>query len=226
MPAHDSAILAMGYSLTLLGAPILLLTTKITGRNSLAWPFRLSLWAVAGVAIGIARFTTHGDGSLGWMAPSWRTAFGAATASVGTLVAAPILNYIQDKFGKQNIFRNVTFMEIISLSIPYRLFLVVTAAVTEEIVYRGFAIGVGENILGSRALAVALSLLVFVAAHFRWGLAHMLSVLWAAIVLTTLFVVTYDLLACIAAHAALDLIGLVIAPAVMAARDRRAAHRL
>jgi hypothetical protein len=55
MSLHNSSILAFGFALALLGAPILLLVTKFAAGNSLGLPFRLSLWALAGVAIGIAR---------------------------------------------------------------------------------------------------------------------------------------------------------------------------
>ena len=94
-----------------------------------------------------------------------------------------------------------------------------TAAVTEEVLYRGFAIGVGAQILGNLTAAVGISLAAFVGAHFRWGLLHMASVLWAAVVLTALFLVTRDLWACIAAHGVIDLIGLVVAPAMLERRN-------
>jgi membrane protease YdiL (CAAX protease family) len=221
MLSHNFPILAFGLAIALFGAPMLLLTTRLAGGNSLGLPFRMSLWTLAGIALGIALLAmTHGDLSLGLLAPSWRTAIGAVCAMFITCAAWPIIQKVQERLGKKTIVQNETFRELIALSIPYRLFLVATAAVTEEVLYRGFAIGAGGEILGNLPAAVALSLITFVGGHFRWGLAHMLSVLWAAITLTALFVITRDLLACIVAHAAIDLMGLVVAPAAMALRAR------
>jgi membrane protease YdiL (CAAX protease family) len=221
MPSHNLPILAFGLALALFGTPILLLTTRFAGGNSLGWPIRLSLWALGGAALGIARSVMKNwDITLGLLAPSWRTVIGAVAAMLITCAAWPIVQHIQVRAGKKTVEQNEAFLAITALSIPYRLFLVATAAVTEEILYRGFAVGVGGEILGNRPAAVALSLIAFVGGHFRWGLGHMLSVLWAAITLTALFVITRDLLACILAHGAIDVIGLVIAPAAMARRGR------
>jgi membrane protease YdiL (CAAX protease family) len=229
MASHNFSILAYGLALALFGAPILLLATKLAGGNSLGFPFRLSLWALAGISVGIARSAlTHWDLSLGLLAPSWRTVVSAVSATIITCAAWPVIQHIQERAGKKTILQNEAFQASISLSIPYRLFLVATAAVTEEILYRGFAVGVGEEILGNLPAAVGLSLIAFVGTHYRWGLAHMISVLWAAVALTALFVITGDLWACVIAHGAIDLIGLVLAPVLMARRTRAdgSAHRI
>jgi len=212
----------IGMALALFGAPALLYATRRFGGDTLGLALRLSLWALAAITWGIAEWAMNqGDRALGLLEPGWRTLVGAVAATFLTLAGAPIFQYIQEKVGTQAIAQNDIFQALIARSIRYRLFLVATAAVTEEILYRGFAVGVGAQILGSRSAAAALSIVVFVGGHFRWGVAHMLSVTWAAVVLTALFVITHDLWACIAAHAAIDLMGLVIAPAAMARRGLR-----
>lgn len=57
----------------------------------------------------------------------------------------------------------------------HRSFVVMTAAVTEEVLYRGYAIGVGQHLLGSTWLACALSIAAFTLGHLRWGLAHLVA---------------------------------------------------
>jgi membrane protease YdiL (CAAX protease family) len=74
--------------------------------------------------------------------------------------------------------------KIFSLSVPYRFFIVITAAVAEEILYRGYAIGIGREIWGSLPVAFTISLIVFVfaciLAHFAVDAFGTLFVPWAA----------------------------------------------
>jgi len=194
---------------------------RLPAGIALRTPFRLSLWVLAGIVLGIAQTgMDHWGQSLGLLAPSWRTLLSAVVATVATLAAWPIVQDIQKRAGRKTTFENDAFREITATSVWFRIFLVATAAVTEEILYRGYAIGVGEQILGNRSAAVAISVTIFVGAHFRWGISHMLSVVWAAIVLSTLFLTTRDLAACVTAHGAIDFMGLVMAPAAMARRGR------
>jgi membrane protease YdiL (CAAX protease family) len=213
--------LAFGLAVSLLGAPILLTTVRLKNVDSLGLPVRLTLWVLAGVVCGIAVLSGESWGhSMGLIAPSWHAVLGAAAATFAVLSAWPLLQHIQRKAGGGLITGNLVFQKIVALPLAYRLFLIATAAVTEEILYRGFAIGIGKVLLGNTLEAAALSVVIFTVTHFRWGLSHLLSVLWAALAFTCLFVVTGDLLACIMAHGAIDTVGLVIAPALMAARRR------
>ncbi|WKE64244.1 CPBP family intramembrane metalloprotease [Gallaecimonas kandeliae] len=85
---------------------------------------------------------------------------------------------------------------------------------TEEALYRGYAIGVGGVLLHSTHAAVVLSLISFTVAHFRWGAAHMLSVVWAGALLSALFVLTENILACMVAHLLIDAVGVLLAHAL------------
>jgi membrane protease YdiL (CAAX protease family) len=64
---------------------------------------------------------------------------------------------------------------------PQEIAIGATAAVTEEILYRGFAIGIGKAFLGNTLEAATLSVVIFTVTHFRWGFSHMLSVLSRAV---------------------------------------------
>jgi len=211
--------LALGLAISLLGAPILLIAVRLKNVDPLGLPVRLTLWVLAGVVWGIAVLAGESwSRSLGLRVPGWHAVLGAAAATFAVLPAWPLLQFIQRKAGGRLFAENVVFQKIVALPLAYRLFLIATAAVTEEILYRGFAIGIGQALLGNTPAAATLSVVIFTVTHFRWGLSHLLSVLWAALAFTCLFVVTGDLLACIMAHAAIDTVGLVIAPALMAHR--------
>jgi membrane protease YdiL (CAAX protease family) len=221
MTTHTYQLLVLGLTLSLLGAPTLLILAEFLDWNSLGLPVRLALWTLAGIVCGITALA-HEPWSylLGPRGLSWRTVIAAVAATFTMLAVWPLLQYIQRKLGGISVEQNTVFQTIVALPLAYRLFLIVTAALTEEILYRGFAIGIGKTILSGTLAASTVSVVIFTVSHFRWGLSHMLSVLWAAVVFTILFVVTGDLLACIVAHASIDAVGLVIAPAVMAGRRR------
>ena len=99
-----------------------------------------------------------------------------------------------------------------------------TAAVVEEVLYRGYAIGIGQYVWGSLAVAVAVSVLVFVVAHFSHGVMQLLTVLWIALLVSLLFVVTSNLFACMLAHFVIDAMGVLVMPwAAARQRARKAA---
>lgn len=107
---------------------------------------------------------------------------------------------------------------LLSRPFVYRCFLVITAAVTEEVLYRSYAVGIGQLLFGSIWVACAVSVIAFTLAHFMWGLAHLVPVFVSAVVLTLLFVFTRNLWLCILAHAIVDSAGFLAVPA--AARRR------
>jgi hypothetical protein len=214
-------LLVFGFAASLLGAPILLVAVKLVGRNQLGLAVRLALWALAGAVYGIALLAGEPWSALmGLGVPGWKTAIGAAAATAAVLAAWPLLQYVQARLGGVSIAQNPAFQKIAVLSVSHRIFLVTTASFTEEVLYRGYAIGIGSVLLGNPLLAATLSIVIFTTAHFRWGVGHLLSVFWAALAFTFLFAVTGDLWACIVAHAASDAVGLLIAPAMMGRRNR------
>jgi hypothetical protein len=145
MSVRTYELLALGLAVSLLGAPILLTTARLFHVNPVGLPVRLALWALAGVVCGIAMLAGESwSDSLGLRVPSWQMLLGAATATFAVLLAWPFLQYIQRKARGNLVTDNVVFRKIVALPLAYRLFLVVTAAVTEEILYRGFAIGIGK----------------------------------------------------------------------------------
>jgi membrane protease YdiL (CAAX protease family) len=220
MPMHLNQLLAVGLAVSLLGAPILLLTVKRAGGNQLGLATRLALWVLAAVVCWIAESASErGSQLLGLRVPGWPTVLGAAASTFAVLAVWPLFQYFQGRVGGISTTENSAFLRIAAFPLTYRLFLVATAAVTEEILYRGYAVGIGGVLLDNLWKAAALSIIIFTATHFRWGLSHMLLVLWAALALTSLFVITHDLLACIVAHGAIDTVGLVLAPFAKARRN-------
>jgi membrane protease YdiL (CAAX protease family) len=101
----------------------------------------------------------------------------------------------------------------------YRLFrwMAVTVGITEEVIFRGFLIGVLASWMPLWVAALA-ALFVFVGAHVYQGLSGMLRILPVSAVLTLLFLISGSLLPGILLHAVVDLVGGAI---LWEVRDRR-----
>ena len=92
---------------------------------------------------------------------------------------------------------------------------VLTAGITEEIVFRGYPVERLQEITGSTWLAAALPLAVFVLAHLSaWSAGHLVGVFVGGSLLTGLYLWQHDLVACMIAHVLMDL-PLIFIPMLM-----------
>jgi uncharacterized protein len=104
---------------------------------------------------------------------------------------------------------------LLSLPLPTRVSLVITAGVWEETAYRGYALERLASILGSKWLAGGITVLCFVIAHIpAVGLNHILPVLIVSIFVTLLYLWRRDLVLNMVAHATIDAISILVVPAV------------
>ncbi|WP_019924035.1 CPBP family intramembrane glutamic endopeptidase [Duganella zoogloeoides] len=86
-----------------------------------------------------------------------------------------------------------------------RYAIVITAGITEEILFRGYPIERLQQITGSVWLAALIPLVVFVLAHLGgWTIGHLAGVLFGGVLLTGLYLITRDLVACMIAHVLID----------------------
>ncbi|HEX7049483.1 MAG TPA: CPBP family intramembrane glutamic endopeptidase [Longimicrobiales bacterium] len=216
--------LSIGLALALGGQILLQLSSKAFRFDSFSLPFRLSFWLLALAVLALAAYgggpwlTRIGAEPLGWL-----SLIGAVVAAVATLAIFPSLQRLQKILGGKGTEQTESFKKIAGLSAAHRAFLVVTAAVVEEILYRGYGIGIGRHLFGNVSVAVGISLLLFVGSHFRWGISHLISVFWCGLVLSLLFVATNNLFACILAHFVIDAFGVLLLPWAMARKRAREA---
>jgi membrane protease YdiL (CAAX protease family) len=85
---------------------------------------------------------------------------------------------------------------------------IVRAATFEEIYFRGFAIERLTEMVGSRPVAAAISLVTFSAEHVSyWGWAHLVVASFGGAVLTGLYLWRRDLGANMIAHLLTDAVG-------------------
>ena len=220
-----SPLLYLGLVLALIASPLLMAFFRWLRFNQFSPIPRTTLWVAAVVVLVIAATNTGAwRMAMGLAWPTWQTVALATFAAAMLFLAFGAYQYLQGKYKFFTVSPTQVDLQRTLLRSPFghRLFVVATAAVTEEVLYRGYAIGVGQHLLGSIWLACLLSVAVFTLAHFRWGLAHLIPVFLATLVITLLFAFTGNLLACIIVHAILDGLGILVGPVIMV-RKRRAA---
>lgn len=215
-------MLILGLVISLVAAPLVLALAKRLNFQSWAIAPRLALWLASAVVVVIA--AAHFDtwqASLGVAHLTWGGIGWGALAVVVIFAAMGAQLYVQQGRGKQSEQQRALYHALLRQPLGHRCFLVTTAAVTEEVLYRAYAVGAGAAVFGSLWLACVVSVIAFTLAHFRWGLAHLLSVLVSAAVLTALFVITHNVWVCILAHAVIDGAGFLFLPAASAHRAAR-----
>jgi membrane protease YdiL (CAAX protease family) len=217
-------ILGIGLVVSLGGPLLYVLATKKLSINSLPLPGRLLLWILAAVVLVIA---AHGDDTwlsrIGVKQFGWLDLASTVVAIIAMLVGAVVLQVLLTKLGFKDKKGLELQQKIFSLSAPYRLFIVITAAVAEEVLYRGYAIGIGQEVWGNLKVAFVVSLFVFVVAHFTHGVKALASIFWISLVMSLLFVITNNLFACVFAHFVVDALGTLFVPWVAARQRARAA---
>ena len=110
---------------------------------------------------------------------------------------------------------NLTKIATVPLSL--RVAVLLSAAICEEFIYRGFAIEELAYLMRNRWLAGLLSLAFFTAAHFRlYGLSAALIIpALVGAVFTALYLWRHNLPCCMLVHAIMDGIFLLVMPAIV-----------
>jgi membrane protease YdiL (CAAX protease family) len=102
-----------------------------------------------------------------------------------------------------------------SLPFGLRLLLVLTAGIFEETMYRGYALERLATLFGNRWLAGAVTLVLFTLAHAPgFGLRNILPVAVVSVFVTLLYLWRRDLVLNMVAHAAIDALGMLVAPSM------------
>ena len=99
---------------------------------------------------------------------------------------------------------------ILNTPLWWRIISVIRAAVSEEVLYRGYAIERLEELTGSRALAATVSWAVFAFAHVGyWGWAHLIIAGFGGGVLTLLYLWRRNIWVSMVAHFVIDSVSIV-----------------
>lgn len=100
----------------------------------------------------------------------------------------------------------------ISRALPVTTLAVLRAGISEEVLYRGFAIERLQSMTGSKWLAAGISLILFAAFHFRQGMAGVFIAFVLGAILTGFYLWKRNLISNIFAHFLVDFIPNVLLP--------------
>ena len=212
--------------IALSGATLTLILARSLGLDSLSWGTRLALWAVAGAAL-LVLAVDRGSlvatmGSIGLAEPGRRSLLWGLAGAIGLMATGGAVLAIQRLLGVSAGDQD-TFARVAALPLAHRLFIILTAAVVEEILFRGVPLTVGPPILGGLAPAAIMAVAAFVLAHFRWKPIHLIQVAVAGAGLCVLFVLSGgDLWACIVAHLIIDAVGFLMVPMILRLKGKTA----
>ena len=136
---------------------------------------------------------------------------GVVVAGVaGMFAVSAAIPVVFDRLGLEGI--EATMEQLSDRSIGGILVTAVTAGVTEELLYRGYAIERLIEVTGSPLFAGALSVVAFGVAHYGeyWERDQTLQITISGAVLVSLYLLTRSVLALIAIHAIHDMLGMLL----------------
>jgi membrane protease YdiL (CAAX protease family) len=178
--------------------------SPLASRDLFWWPL------LAVVLLYVAVVERRPFTSIGIRKPTWKTlAYGLGTAALASWAIGPVSAYVVDHLHLQT--NAGAEQALADTPYWYHVLIVTRAALAEEVVFRGYAIERIQELTGSRSFAGAVSLIAFTLAHLSyWGLAPLIFVASAGLVLTLLYLWRRDLIANIIAHFVTDAVALLL----------------
>lgn len=149
--------------------------------------------------------------SMGIRRPGWDT-LGWALVMTLALVGSLMLSYalILPALGLE--MNRAATKTITDLSLVSQIALLLRAAVTEEILFRGFPIERLLGLTGSKWIAAVVPGILFTAGHYSfWGAGQLIVVSLGTVIFTAFYLWRRDLICCMIAHFSADLIGFTLA---------------
>lgn len=136
-----------------------------------------------------------------------RVAVGLAAMLGSNVVLGPI----HERIGTDGL--DTGMAEFTDLGVGERLFVALTAGVTEEVLFRGYALERLDELTDNRLLAGVVTLVAFVLGHKSdtWDWGSLVFIVQPATIVTALYLRFRDLLALITIHALTDAVGLLLA---------------
>jgi membrane protease YdiL (CAAX protease family) len=174
-------------------------------------------WVSLGVAIllWVTLVERRPLSSIGLKPPAVAT-FGWAAVMFVLLMASVMLSYALILPAMGLSMNQAATAKIVALPGWLQFLMFLRAGVVEEILYRGYPIERIEQLTGSKGVAVLLPGLAFVGAHFfYWGGGQLVVVAFATVILSVFYLWKRDLVSCMIAHAATDMVGFALANSQM-----------
>jgi membrane protease YdiL (CAAX protease family) len=164
-------------------------------------------WGLGFVILGfIRKIETLPLSTIGWKPLSWKSSLIAIGLGVLLSLLVPVLTLLVSTVFPQS--NSGTVTQVLSNYSWWILLLsVITAGITEEILFRGYPLERLLEVTGNKWISGLISLVFFVAVHATgWNIAHIIGVvLPLAIILTGLYFWQRNLLFMMIVHMVIDL---------------------
>jgi uncharacterized protein len=185
----------LGLSLSLVApAFFTLLIIPLAINPKVIEPFStlVSLGILWGLAIAVLGFTRTIEkrpmASIGWKPLDWQSALLAVGFGIVLSLLVPVLTLLASRIFPPS---DVGTIAEVASDYPWWLLLlsVLTAGITEEILFRGYPLERLQEFTGSKWISGIISLIFFVAVHATgWNIAHIVGVvLPLGVILTILY---------------------------------------
>lgn len=165
------------------------------------------LW---GLALGVLFFTRNIEKlsltTIGWKSLSWKWVFAAIGLGILLSLLVPVLTLLVSTVIPPSDTGTITQVTS-NFSWWILLLSVLTAGITEEILFRGYSLERLHEITGNKWISGLISLIFFVAVHATgWNIAHIIGVVIPlGIILTGLYFWQRNLLFVMIVHVVIDL---------------------
>jgi CAAX protease family protein len=210
---HFSRVL-VGLSITFLGPVLLIAVDGLVGKPDdvlTRIAGLLYLWVLAGSVVAIVvRWEKLPISSIGFHL-NWRSIFwGLGLALVFQFLVAPLLYSMIQKMGTSGF--ETGLARLAPRPVLFLLFAALTGGVTEELLFRGYAIERLAWITGKYWLAGLISTTLAALLHLpMWGWGPVATFFISGGMMTIFYIFTRDLLACMIAHVIIDAAGIIAA---------------
>jgi membrane protease YdiL (CAAX protease family) len=214
-----SLAVVVGLTLSLFGAPLLgRLDLLRWGGVSAAGVFlanALGSWLLVGVLLGLVAFWEKRQlSSIGLRLPSRRELLVGFGAGLGGVVLGLLVTGVA--VVTLNLEQPETLSAVSRLSWPVRLGIVGTAAVAEEILWRGYPIERLSEVTGNVWIGAAVSGFVFLAVHYpAWGLVGAIPQAVFTLVLLGVYVWSRNVVAAVVTHGVINVLMVLVLPAFL-----------
>lgn len=211
---HDRPSVLIGLVVALLGQTILVAILSPLLMSMEAWlllavgPQWITTVALVGFVLWVERRPLA---SIGVARPTWSDLWLGLVGAVVGLLTLPVTISLRDALG---LGMNEGFLRMI-LQFPVWavLLIAVTAAVTEEVLFRAYPIERIAEITGSVWAGAVVSFVAFVILHLpAWGVGHLITISGISIVLIVLYVRYRRLGPVVVMHFLTDFFLLIVLP--------------
>jgi membrane protease YdiL (CAAX protease family) len=166
-------------------------------------------WAAVGAVLAwVALAERRALSSIGFRAVRKTDPFLALAGAIVMIAGLAFIYYVV--FPRLGVSESREVDRLVATPLWWRIVSVVRAGVSEEVMFRGYAIERGRELTGSVGLASAVSWAVFTVAHVGpWGWGHLLIAGYGGLVLTALYLWRKNLWVNILAHVIVDAVAVM-----------------